>query len=60
MKIRRMVGGILNEPVLGRVDDVPRVEALRLIRAKRAQLVPEPSREEKMVPQRRTERMKSR
>jgi hypothetical protein len=70
MLIRRIIGGILNKPTLGRVDDIPTHEAKRLIRAGRAEAVPEkdheekklipkPSRrEEKMVPQRPVERMK--
>lgn len=60
MKIRRIIGGFLNEPAPGRIDDVPAAHAKNLIRQGRAVLVPEAGRAEKMIPHRKPERMKSR
>ena len=59
MQVRMKKSGMFVEA--GQVLDVPRVEADRLVREKRAELVPQRAgREEKMVPQRHPERMKPR
>jgi hypothetical protein len=44
----------------GFVTDVPPLVAAKMVKQKRVELVPEPSRAEKMVPQRQPERMKRR
>ena len=49
MKVKLTKGGIFSEA--GQTLDVPTIQAERLIREKRAELVPEHGRAEKMVPQ---------
>ena len=44
----------------GFIMNVPPLTARKMVKEKRAELVPEPSRAEKMIPQRSPERMKRR
>jgi hypothetical protein len=57
-KVRLTKGGVFT--TAGQVLDVPKIEAERLVKQKRGELVPEHARAEKMVPQRPVERMKKR
>jgi hypothetical protein len=56
MKVKLTKSGIFTES--GQVLDVPPSRAQQLVREKRAELVPDSHRAEKMVPQRSPERMK--
>jgi hypothetical protein len=58
MRVKLTKGGMFT--AAGQVLDVPTIQAERLVREKRAELVPGPARAEKMVPKRSPQRMNSR
>jgi hypothetical protein len=58
VKVKLLKGGMFTEP--GQVLDLDPGAAARLIAQKRAELVPEHGRTQKMVPQRTAERMNRR